>query len=372
MISRTMLVNSSDPRASLQLAEPPHASHLIVPAHVVDPRTRPPGHDADVTGLLGAARASSGDGLLLLDFRATAPSVGSRLAARARQSAGIDVNPGTARVVCNPLSGQLFCLPDIDGTNNGTVPCQSLGILTRSERPHGPPDRYAVADLVEDCDGRKRSFVMRRFLSQTGEWEKLVRLPSPLPLARRMVIDQAVLDFAGRLWWVDVSWGAVSADPLSDRPELRFVELPRACVTKAVKGLRAIGGHRRMGVSEGKLRFVEVSRKEPFFLSSYALEDGGSSWMLECNVALSALWKTHGCPSEEDAPRIGAIDPLKPQVYVTMRNFVFAVDMNKEKLVGFSVLSASGGAAPASFSSDFLIPCVLPSGLETSQIPSAG
>nr|CAB3461217.1 unnamed protein product [Digitaria exilis] len=258
MISRTMLVNSSDPRASLQLAEPPHASHLIVPAHVVDPRPRPPGHDADVTGLLGAARASSGDGLLLLDFRATAPSGGRRRAARERQSAGIDVKLGTTRVVCNPLSGQLFHLPDIDGTNKGTMSCQSFGILTRSERPHGPPDRYAVADLVEDRDGQKRSFVMRRFLSQTGEWEKLVRLPSPVPLARRMVIDQAVLDFAGRLWWVDVSWGAVSADPLSDRPELRFVELPSASVTKAVKGLRAIGGHCRMGVSEGKLRFVEL------------------------------------------------------------------------------------------------------------------
>lgn len=172
-------------------------------------------------------------------------------------------------------------------------------------------------------------------------------------------MDHAVLDFAGRLWWVDVSWGAVSADPLSDRPELRFVELPSSS-----------GGHRRMGVSEGKLRFVEVSQKEPFFLSSYAPEDGGSSWMLECNVALGALWKTHGRTSEEDAPRIGAIDPLKPQVYVTMDNFVFAVDINKEKLVGFSVLS--GGAAPASFSSDFLIPCVLPSGLESSQIPSSG
>ncbi|CAN6337341.1 unnamed protein product [Urochloa humidicola] len=212
---------------------------------------------------------------------------------------------------------------------------------------------------------------MRRFLSRTGEWEKLVGLPSPLPLAaRRMVIDHAVVDFAGRLWWVDVSWGAVSADPLSHRPELRFVELPSGCAKKDVKGLQTLGRHRRMGVSEGKLRYVEVSQKEPFFLSSYALEDDYSSWRLECNVALNALWKSHGRTTEENAPRIGVIDPLKPEVYVTTGSFVFAVDIDKEKLVGFSMLGE--GAGPASFSSGFLKPCVLPSGLESSWIPSAG
>ncbi|CAN6332753.1 unnamed protein product [Urochloa humidicola] len=373
MIYHTMLVSSSEPRASLVHAEPPLASHLLVPAHVVDPRPRPDRDGGDVASLLGAARASSGDGFLLLDFwdcRAAAPVGGRRRTAGARQSTGVDSNPGIARVVCNPLSGQLFRLPDIDGTSD-TVSCQSFGLLTRSERPHGPPDRYAVAGLVEEHGGGQRSFVMRRFLSQTGEWEKLVGLPYPLPLAaRRMVIDHAVLDFAGRLWWVDVSWGAVSADPLSDRPELCFVELPSGCVKKAVKGLQTLGRHRRMGVSEGKLRYVEVSQKEPFFLSSYALEDDYSSWMLECNVALSALWKSHGSTTEENAPRIGAIDPLKPQVYVTTGHFVFAVDIDKEKLVGFSMLGE--GAGPASFSSGFLKPCVLPSDLESSWIPSAG
>lgn len=125
-----------------------------------------------------------------------------------------------------------------------------------------------------------------------------------------------------------------------------------------------------MGVSVGKLRYVEVSQKEPSFLTSYTLEDDGSSWMLECNIALSTLWKTHGRTSEEDTPRIGAIDPLKPKVYVTSGNFVFAVDIVEEKLVGFSTIGE--GAGPASFSSGFLKPCVLPSGLESSWIPSAG
>jgi hypothetical protein len=80
--------------------------------------------------------------------------------------------------------------------------------------------------LSEDRDGEEGSFVMRRFLSQRGQWEKLVGLPSPLPLARRMNIDVVVLASAGRLWWVDVSWGVVSSDPFADQPDLRFIELP--------------------------------------------------------------------------------------------------------------------------------------------------
>jgi hypothetical protein len=112
---------------------------------------------------------------------------------------------------------------------------------------------------------------MRRFLSQTGEWEKLVRLPSPLPLPlpRPLVIhiNNEVLAFAGRLWWVDLSWGVVSADPFSDRPELRFVELPRGRVlplprseAEVSASLMAQGMYRRMGVSEGRMRYVERPR----------------------------------------------------------------------------------------------------------------
>jgi hypothetical protein len=67
---------------------------------------------------------------------------------------------------------------------------------------------------------------MRRFLSETEDWEKLVGLKCPLPRPRRIDIDHDVLAFAGRLWFVDLTWGAVFVDPFSDRPELRFVELP--------------------------------------------------------------------------------------------------------------------------------------------------
>ncbi|CAL4901224.1 unnamed protein product [Urochloa decumbens] len=270
-----------------------------------------PDPDSDIVSLLGGGvRGASGGGLLLLDYfdaRATAPIVGKHGADGERQLLDVHLDPDMTRFVCNPVSGELFRLPDIDGTKK-TSYYQIQGILTKSERPDGPPDKYAVAWL---SDGRHEleggTILMRRFLSETGKWDKLVGLPSPLPLERRMDIDHEVVAFAGRLWWVDVSWGAVSLDPFTEQPELRFVELPRGSVTerkpvaglealRGLEGLRVLGRYRRMGVSEGRMRYVEVSQKKPFVLSSFALDDGGSCWTLEHRVALSKLLADGGHP----------------------------------------------------------------------------
>lgn len=104
-------------------------------------------------------------------------------------------------------------------------------------------------------DGTEISFIMRRFLSETGKWDKL-GLYSPLPLSRRMDMDLAheAVAFAGRLWWCDVTWGALSLDPFSDRPELRFVELPKGSVTEPMDKVRRreLVKFRRMGVQRGE------------------------------------------------------------------------------------------------------------------------
>ncbi|CAN6332764.1 unnamed protein product [Urochloa humidicola] len=370
MIHRLVrLQDSTAPRASLRFAEPPCLSHLVIPTHLADPPRHDPNGD-DVSLLYGGIlKASSGDGLLLLalmDLAATAPIVATRGGTQERKLTGIDLNVDMRRFVCNPLSGQVFRLPDIDGTRK-TAWFSEMGILTRSERPDRPPDRYAVAVLSEDRDGEgeERSFVMRRFLSQTGEWEKLVGLPSPLPLARRLNIDWEVLAFAGRLWWVDVSWGVVSSDPFSDRPELRFVELPRGSVTEPVEGReeqQVQSRYRHMGVSEGRLRYAEVSQEKPFMLSSFSLDDDASGWTLEHRVALSRVFPHGDHLSGKDTPQIGAVNPLKASVmHLTVANQAFLVDMERRKLLACSVRDEGTG-----------LPCVLPPWLGSSRIPSAG
>jgi hypothetical protein len=47
-------------------ARPSYAETLVA-SHVADPRPRP-NHDSDIMSLLGVARATSGDGFLLLDL----------------------------------------------------------------------------------------------------------------------------------------------------------------------------------------------------------------------------------------------------------------------------------------------------------------
>ncbi|CAN6327918.1 unnamed protein product [Urochloa humidicola] len=379
IIEGPTLFNSTSPRASLELADPPRFADLLVPGHHIDPLPRLDSDPISVGIFGGGVRATSGDGLLLLQFAdgpATRADVARIRAAREGERIPVETIPDTTRLVCNPLSGEVFRLPDIDGTKKVPI-WHSQGILTQSLCGRGPPEKYAVAELTADGEGDKRSFVMRRFFSETGEWDKLVGLPCPLPRPRRIDIDHEVLAFAGRLWWVDLTWGAVSADPFSDRPELRFVELPRAsvwpvpgpCPRTRASGILVQGRYRRMGVSEGRLRYVEVSEKEPFVLSSYALDDDGDGWTLEHQVALSRVFPDAG--KQEGTPRIGVIDPLNASfVYVLIGNRSLAMDMGMGKVLGCSVITNGGKSSP--FLTCFLKPCVLPPWLGSSRIPFAG
>lgn len=285
--------------ASVQLADPPRESFLRVPEYLLNASARPdPSRSRSKQYFAGDICSASGDGFLLisyLDTRATDPVLDKE----ARQVYGMDPDhvPDITRFVCNPVTAELSRLPDIDGTSKllsgGTT---NMGLLTRADRHGrpGPPDRYAVADFVEDS----RHWVMERFLSETQEWEIVVSAPFRLPRAPRgMCLEQEALAFGGRLWWVDLTWGAISADPFDDRPEPRFVELPRGSVLperteRSVVFAQGLPRYRRMGVSEGRLRYAEVSQREPFVLSSFVFSAAAGCW--------STGWRSAGSGRMEE------------------------------------------------------------------------
>jgi hypothetical protein len=125
--------------------------------------------------------------------------------------------------------------------------------------------------------------------------------------------------------------------------------------------------HRRVGVSEGRLRYVEVSLKEPFVLSSFALDDEGSGWTLEHRVALSKLWADGGYPwlpvKQGKTPQIALLHPLNAGVvYLEVDKHIVVVDMNMREVIGSYLYKTNFDC----------MPCVLPPWLGSSRIPPAG
>ncbi|VAH08343.1 uncharacterized protein LOC119354132 [Triticum dicoccoides] len=394
-------------RASVELAPPPLASRVSVPRHAfgLDPLRattasadlRPPvnffsfaapareqgspqpaGSGHNLINVFGSGvLAASGDGLLLLGTfrnRASAASIFQHQVpspapfevldqAYARSSCCDPMR--LARFVCNPVTGELARLPDFDGAEDAfTAP---TGLLTQANGGHGgPPRRYAAAQLSVVNKGRR--FRLRRLSSETGEWYELL-LPSPLPAGRLMHMNHEVLDFGGRLWWVDVSWGAINVDPFSDRPELCPVELPADVMLPDQQGeaeMRQLLQRRRMGVSDGRLRFVEVAKDEPFRIKSFTLDEESGRWMLEHQVS----WRTL-CPEAKASPLIAAIDPLSADLlYLTVpvgKGFCASVDMRWKRQV--ESVELGRGVNPSKCISSFVLPCVLPSFLGSSPIP---
>ncbi|XP_052156458.1 uncharacterized protein LOC127774248 [Oryza glaberrima] len=279
-----------------------------------------------------------------------------------------------ARVVCNPLTGQLFRLPDIGGARSEASPGGAAGLLTQADRGdgHGPPDRYAVIEVGVN------GHVMHRFLSETGRWEAMPSFFSSLPFGRSTIIDHPPVAFGGRMWWIDLGWGAVSFDPFADEPDFCIVALPTGSVLPAeasgfaTRRKLRLSRYRRVGVSDGRLRYVEVSASagaEPFELNSFVLDEAGNRWTLVSSGEPLADGRQL-CPDGShifaEAPFICCIDPLKGHVVYLMagpgNQVVIGVDMETGLVTGASLLDQL----------NWLTPCLLPPWLGSCQIPSSG
>ncbi|KQJ87767.1 hypothetical protein BRADI_4g13420v3 [Brachypodium distachyon] len=355
-------------------------SQLRVPEHLAMHSGGLPLPDPDdgVVRLLACqACCTSQDGLLLLSIEDIRLSdQGGDLLRRFTGLADPHQLPGMTHYVFNPYNREISsCLPEIEGPKK-ILAGFNLGLLTQADagRP-GPPDRYAVAEM--DMEGH----LMLRFLSETGEWEIVQGSPCQLPAGRRLVPDQEVVAWNGKLWWVDLTLGAIFADPFSDRPEPCFVQLPSGTVLPADMSVKAFheavrrGNHdrwkrqpelyRRVGVSGGWLRYVEVSQEEPFVLSSFKIDADGSGWTLEHRVALSRPWADGGHPwlplQGEMTPQIGDLDLAEANVvYIKLGKHIVCVDMHREEITGH---------CPHGDDEDVLT-CIITSWLPTTRIPA--
>ncbi|KAI4988284.1 hypothetical protein ZWY2020_029914 [Hordeum vulgare] len=351
--------SSSAPGARFRPVDPPGISHIFAPAHLIDPTERPTAGSSDVLRylggnlvqlLFGSVGAASDDGHLLLsyhDLRAEGPCT-----------------PGTW-----------------PGAPKRAFALHHMGLLTQADGGLGcgPPDRFAVAEFVHN------GAAVVRFLSEEGKWKVVRPIHGNPSLLRPMGMNQETVAFGGRLWWVDLTLGAVSVDPFADRPEIRFVELPSGSVLPApapvdetdpskvgerTQLILDVANRRRIGVCEGRLRYAEVSPREPFLLSSYALDDEeGSGWKLEQQVALRQVLADGGYPWQENSgqagPQIAVLDPLNASaIYLKVGEGVLVVDIHNGKVIG--------AATPLEDEYFSLVPCVLPPWLGSSRIPTAG
>jgi hypothetical protein len=108
-----------------ELNTQPHKSNskglttrLVVTAHFINCKPRIHSDRASEGLFGGLVRATSGDGHLLIHFLdglATAAEVAKVRAAPKDEPAYLKIAADIRRFVCNPLSGELFRLPDIDG-----------------------------------------------------------------------------------------------------------------------------------------------------------------------------------------------------------------------------------------------------------------
>jgi hypothetical protein len=387
MLGKMTAAMGPSPSPCVSFVGPPRVSKLYMPQNLSNASgLTEPDPEGDVVRVsVGQACAASQDGLLLLscqDILVTAPILAKQGGHKVRDmTAAADPDSvrlaSMAHVVFNPHTGRQCRLPPIQGPKR-ILAGFHLGILTQ----RGPPERYAVAEL----DGNAN--VMLRFLPETGDWDLVNCSPFQLPAQRRMVPTQEVLPFRGYLWWVDVTWGAICADPFSDRPEPHFIELPSGSVLPAdthdqvlrrprsplpdAEGnawwMQAPAMCRRVGVSGGWLHYVEVSEEEPFVLSSFALNADGSGWTLNHRVALSPLWADGGFPwlplQGETRPKIGVLDLARDDVvYLTVGQHMVVVDIQRGEVLEHCPLE--GGDV-------CILPCMLTSWLSGSPIPSAG
>jgi hypothetical protein len=197
---------------------------------------------------------------------------------------------------------------------------------------------YMVAELQMIIGGDEADLLC--FSSEAGEWvSKKVGYPlNPT----RMLGPNGVVSLSGRLFWVDLSWCLLTCDPFADAPVLRVVPLPQGKALKPREAWGLLDKYRCVGVSAGKLRFVDMYRNKNATgsaqISVWTLADPDSTeWTLEYEATFQeicndATYKATGLPRK--IPVLALIHPTNPDVvYFFVDEHMLGVDVRARKVV---------------------------------------
>ncbi|CAL5005492.1 unnamed protein product [Urochloa decumbens] len=306
---------------SLALAAPPRVSRLTVSQRVFP--------DRPTAQNFPFVLAADPSGLLLLSALLSAPP--TRVDIDNAQSQSFYWRDNEPRYfVLDATTGSALRLPD--PSSQESIMHQGLvGVLAWP----GGGGRYLVAELVPFFGSDKAD--LRCFVSDIGEWvDKRVRYPLPA----RPLSPILTLAYHGRLWWVDYSWGILTADPFADDPVLGFLPLPGRCVLEWREAHGVLDRFRYVGVSAGKLCFVDTYRRggAPVKVTVWTLSDADATeWRLEHDATFADIWvddtyKATGLPRK--APVLALIHPHDPAVvYFFLKDHLFGVDVRARKVV---------------------------------------
>ncbi|TKV95100.1 hypothetical protein SEVIR_9G338400v4 [Setaria viridis] len=303
---------------SLDLAAPPRVSLLTIPKRMfpaeVTPRNYPRLLAADPSGLL-LLHADQG--------RAASPTVNDR--------------PNHQSFCWREFVAGYFVLEAADSALALPEPelIMNAGHVGIIASPTG--SGYMVAELQPFLGDDHATLLC--FSSDVGEWvDKTVNYPLP---ARHLSSD-AVVSLHGRLWWIDLSWCIAACDPFADDPHLTVVPLPPGTALGYGQAAGVLDRYRAVGVSAGKLRFVDMYRnRDPsgaLQVTIWTLPHPDSTeWELEHQASFHHIWDHHtykaaGLPSK--IPVLALIHPDHPAVvYFFLNDHLFGVDLRDHAVV---------------------------------------
>uniref|UniRef100_A0ACD5VD54 Uncharacterized protein n=1 Tax=Avena sativa TaxID=4498 RepID=A0ACD5VD54_AVESA len=263
-----------------------------------------------------------------------------------------DQGPATGPTIIDTPNRQEFCWrPTVAGyfvldTNSASaLPLpnpeyiMNPGHLGLIASPDGAAknNNYMVAELQTIMGGDTADLLC--FSSQSGEW---VSKDVPCTLPSRPLSPDSVVSHAGRLWWVDLSWCLVACDPFADAPALTVVKLPRGKALEYGEGGGVLDKYRCVGVSGGKLRFVDMYRNcnasGAAQISVWTLAGPDSTeWTLEYEATFGEIcdddsYKATGLPRK--VPVLALIHPTYPDVvYFFLEKRMFGVDVRARKVL---------------------------------------